>query len=74
MTLNTQSLQSLDAVRAFLDGSSAVGFESPVGESRYPWLTASLRQFPYGSLRRANKGVLRAFLGKVTGYSTRGRS
>lgn len=69
MTLNTQSLTSLDEIRAFLDGSSAVGFESPAGESRYPWLAATLRQFHYGSLKRADKGVLRAFLGKVTGYS-----
>lgn len=69
MTLNTQSLKSLDQVRAFLDGSSAVSFASPAGEHRYPWLAATLRQFHYGSLTRADKGVLRAFCSKVTGYS-----
>lgn len=69
MTLNTQSLKSLDEVRAFLAGSSAVSFESPAGEGRYLWLTVTLRQFHYGRLARADKGVLRAFLGKVTGYS-----
>lgn len=69
MTLNTHSLKSLDEVRAFLDGSSAVGFAASAGTGRYPWLAATLRQFRYPSLRRADKGVLRAFLGKVTGYS-----
>ena len=69
MTLNTQSLKSLDEVRVFLAGSSAVSFESPTGEGRYLWLTVTLRQFHYGRLTRADKGVLRAFLGKVTGYS-----
>lgn len=69
MTLNTQSLKSLDEVRVFLAGSSAVSFESPTGEGRYLWLTVTLRQFHYGRLTRADRGVLRAFLGKVTGYS-----
>ena len=69
MTLNTQSLKSLDEVRVFLAGSSAVSFESPTGAGRYLWLTVALRQFHYGRLARADKGVLRAFLGKVTGYS-----
>lgn len=69
MTLNTQSLASLDEVRAFLEGSGTVHFESPPGEGRYPWLAATLHQFHYDRLKRADKGVLRAFLGKVTGYS-----
>ena len=50
VTLNTHSLKSLDEVRAFLDGSSAVGFSAPAGAGRYPWLAATLRQFRYPSL------------------------
>lgn len=69
MTLNTQTLNSLDEVRAFLEGTGTVAFSSPAGEHRYAWLAATLRQFHYERCKRADKGLLRAFLAKVTGYS-----
>lgn len=69
MTLNTQSLSTLEDVRAFLDGNAAVGFSSPPEAERYRWLEQTLRQFGYRTLRRADKGLLRAFVLKVTGYS-----
>ena len=67
--LNTQWLVSLDEVRAFLKGNAAVGFSSPPDAERYPWLERTLRQFGYGALTRADKGLLLAFVRKVTGYS-----
>jgi transposase InsO family protein len=69
VTLHTQSLASLDEVRAFLDGNAAVSFTAPVAEERYRWLEATLRQFRYESLKRADKGLLQAFLRKVSGNS-----
>jgi transposase InsO family protein len=69
VTLNTQSLRSLDDVRAFLDGSASVGFSPPAHADRYTWLAATLRQFGYKTLARADKGVLRVFARKLTGYS-----
>ena len=69
MTLHTQSLTSLDEVRAFLDGNAAVTFTAPVAAERYRWLEATLRQFRYDGLMRADKGLLQAYLRKVTGYS-----
>lgn len=67
--LNTQSHVSLDEVRAFLEGNVAVGFSSPPDAERYPWMERTLRQFRYPTLTRADKGLLRAFVLKVTGYS-----
>lgn len=69
VTLNTATLRTLDEVRAFLDGSAAVSFKPPASEDRYGWLAMTLRQFRYNRLVRADKGVLQAFLLKVTGYS-----
>lgn len=69
MTLHTHTLTSLDEVRAFLDGSSAVSFTAPDASERYRWLAATLRQFHYGALGRTDKGIVLAFAGKVTGYS-----
>ena len=69
VTLHTQSLASLDEVRAFLDGNAAVTFTAPVAPARYRWLETTLRQFRYDTLKRADKGLLQVFLRKVTGYS-----
>ncbi|MDX9752277.1 MAG: transposase family protein [Flavobacteriales bacterium] len=69
VNLHTQALNSLDEVRAFLEGSSTVSFVAPDPAERYRWLAATLRQFHYDSLGRADKGTLRAFMVKVTGYS-----
>jgi len=69
VTLNTQSLSSLDEVRAFLAGNASVSFDAPVGGDRYGWLSATLRQFRYGTLKRADKGLIQTYLRKVSGYS-----
>ena len=69
MTLNTQSLSCLAQVRAFLDGNAEVGFSPPPQADRHAWLAATLRQFRYGTLKRPDKGLVRAFALKVTGYS-----
>lgn len=69
MTLHTQSLTSLEEVRAFLDGNASVTFTAPVAGERYRWLETTLRQFRYDALKRPDKGLLQAFLRKVTGYS-----
>ncbi|MGB4858304.1 MAG: DDE-type integrase/transposase/recombinase [Dokdonella sp.] len=69
MTLNTQSLSSLAEVRAFLDGTAEIAFSAPPSADRHAWLAATLRQFHYGSLKRPEKGLVRAFALKVTGYS-----
>ena len=64
-----QSLSSLAEVRAFLDGAAEVAFSAPPSADRHAWLATTLRQFHYGSLKRPDKGLVRAFALKVTGYS-----
>lgn len=69
VTLNTQALSSLAEVRAFLDGNAEVAFSPPPQADRHTWLAATLRQFHYGTLKRPDKGLVRAFALKITGYS-----
>src|SRR5574337_739462 len=69
VTLNTQSLSWLAEVRAFLDGAAEVELSAPPSADRHAWLAATLRQFHYGTLRRPDKSLVRAFVLKVTGYS-----
>lgn len=67
--LNTRTLRTLEQVRAFLAGTASVSFEPPAQSGRYAWIVGTLRQFGYARLKRRDKGLLRRFLVKVSGYS-----
>lgn len=69
VTLKTEGLQSLEQIKAFLEGSAALGFEPPDREAIYDWLSGELRRFGYTRLGKADKGLLRQYLAKVTGLS-----
>ena len=69
MTLKTQGLQTLEQIRDFLEGAQALDFEAPNHQAVYSWIAAELRRFRYVHLGRADKGLLRRYLCKVTGLS-----
>jgi transposase InsO family protein len=69
VTLKTQGLQTLEHVRAFLDGSQPLGFEAPQRQAAYDWITRQLQRFNYPRLGKADKGLVRRYLCKVTGSS-----
>ena len=69
VTLKTQGLQTLDQIRAFLEGSQPLGFETPAREEAYGWIASELRRFGYLRLGKAGKGLMRRYLSKVTGLS-----
>ncbi|MBI2292430.1 MAG: integrase, partial [Betaproteobacteria bacterium] len=50
--MNDAQLHTLDQLRAFLNGTEAVGFTVFAGE-RYDFITRILRRFGYARLRRA---------------------
>ena len=74
VSLETHRLQTLVQVREFLSS----GFLSSGGEARfrhtdrssaYAFCRRTLVQFHYSSLGRRDKGAVRAYLAKVTGFS-----
>lgn len=69
VTLKTQGLQTLEHVRAFLEGSQPLGITTPAREVAYDWITRELRRFQYCRLSKADKGLIRRYLEKVTGLS-----
>ena len=66
--MNDAQLHTLDQLRAFLEGTMAVDFSVAANE-RYDFITRTLCRFGYARLRRAEKGVVLRFLGRVSGYS-----
>lgn len=67
--MNIKHLRTLEQVRDFVYASTALEpVEASQGE-RYRWIEATLRHFRYAGLPRADKGLIVAYLSRVTGYS-----
>ena len=69
MTLHTQGLKTLAQVQAFVSSNEAITFTLTDRVAAYNWMTDTLKQFHYGRCTRPDKGVLRQYLRKVTGFS-----
>jgi len=69
VTLKTQGLQTMEQIRAFLEGSQPLGFEAPQREAAYDFVRQQLQRFAYARLGKADKGLVRRYLCKVTGIS-----
>ena len=67
--LHSQRLQSLDEIRAFLSGTTPLDFEASNRTDAYGWIEASLRQLRYQQLGKADKGTVKQYLEKVSGFS-----
>lgn len=66
--MNDEGLQTIEKVKRFLEGSESLELEGiSVGE-RYRWIETVLMRFKYSQLSRMDKGVIRRYIGKVSGY------
>jgi len=69
LIMNDRKLQTIEQVRQFLGGSEALEFRVlSVGE-KYDWIEEVMIRFRYHRLKRAEKGVIRRYIGRITGYS-----
>ena len=69
VTLQTAGLKTLAQVRAFVEGNAPVSFTLTDRGAAHAWMTDTLKRFRYGHCSRADKGLLRRYLAKVTGLS-----
>jgi transposase InsO family protein len=60
---------SLEQIRAFLAGSEGVGFAGCHREQVYSWVEGTLCQQKWSELKRADRGLVRQYLEKMTGMS-----
>ena len=67
--MNDRNLQTVEQVRQFLEGSEAVEFRGLTAKEKYYWIEEVLIRFRYHRLKRAEKGMIRRYVQKVTGYS-----
>ena len=67
--MNDEQLQTLEQVRQFLEGSEVLEFRSLITEEKYRWIKGELVRFKYYRLKRGEKGVIRRYIERITGYS-----
>jgi hypothetical protein len=60
---------TLEQVARFLEAAEEVRFEARSQTEVYGWVERLLRQHGYTKLRRAARGLLRRYIGKMTGLS-----
>ena len=69
MTLDTQRLQTLAQVGEFLAGSRPLALQPRTRAQAYAFVAETLQRFDYPRLGKADKGLIRRFLAKLTGLS-----
>lgn len=63
------ALSSIKEIRKFLKSSSKVEFRRIKREEAYCWMEKTMERFGYCSLSKEDKGIMKQYLKKVTGYS-----
>jgi len=69
LVMNDRQLQTVEQVRQFVEGSEEVEFKGLTTREKYCWIQEVLIRFAYHRLKRDEKGVIRRYIAKVTGYS-----
>jgi len=67
--MNDAKLETIEQVRRFLEGNGVVEFKGLTAMEKYHWIEEVLIRFRYHLLRRGQKGAIRRYIAKVTGYS-----
>ena len=68
--MNEAQVRTLEQVRLVLTGTQALEFRrAEDDQGRYAWIEQVLRRFGYRQLGRADRGVVLAYLQRLSGYS-----
>lgn len=69
ISMKKEKALSLDQVRAFVAGNPEIEFEASNAKETYQWITETLVEHEYHRQKRADKGLVRSYLAKMTGLS-----
>lgn len=67
--MNDDELKDLDQVEQFLAGAAPVQFKVAGRAETYAWIASKLKQFGYFKLSKGDRGTVRRYLTKASGYS-----
>jgi len=67
--MNDSKLNRLAQIKGFLAETEAIEFNRKSKKEAYSWIEETLRRFTYVILSKKEKGLIRRYLMKITGYS-----
>jgi transposase InsO family protein len=68
--MNEAQVRTLEQVRQVLEGTQSLEFRrAEDDEGRYGWIESVLRRLEYRQLKRCDRGVVLAYLQRLSGYS-----
>ena len=70
ITMGNSRLVHFTQINDFLQGTKTVDFSMESTKEKYAFIKETYDQFKYTTLRKKQKGVIRRYIRKVTGYST----
>lgn len=69
ISMNDSQLNTLESLGSFINGSREIDFRGQGRKEVYGWVEETLERFTYPTLSKKDKGTLKQYLEKVTGYS-----
>jgi transposase InsO family protein len=67
--MNDAELKELSQVQSFTNGTNPIRFKPASQTESYTWIAGTLKRFDYFKLSKGDRGTVRSYLTKVTGYS-----
>jgi hypothetical protein len=68
--MNISTLETIEQIREFLDGTAEVAFTNPADESTLrTFVVTVIKRYRYFSLTKGQRGILFAYMRRLTGYS-----
>lgn len=67
--MNDAEIRTLEQVRRFLKSSLGIKFKGLSRDEKYKWITGVIDRFRYFSLMKKDRGVARAYVVRMTGFS-----
>ena len=69
ITMDDTQITTLEQIQGVLAGSQAIAFKATNRQERYAWIEAVLKRFRYFKLNRIGKGLVKAYLERLSGFS-----
>lgn len=67
--MNDTELSELNQVQEFVNASSSIVFKPTTQGESYQWIASTLKRFNYFRLSKKDKGIVRSYIKKRSGYS-----
>lgn len=69
ISMDDSQITTLEQIRDVLKSSQGIAFKGVGREQRYRWIEAVVKRFDYFELGRKGKGLLKAYLQRLSGFS-----